>query len=312
MGWAVLFLIIAQIRMSYFHSVFSKHTNTSFQPLTVPFDRVSPLYYQTELPANFGNLILNMYIQGIRNVHDVKSFTFFVNDEPIQSFTGEYMYINEYLKTPAQKSVTMDKYIVVPIKKYIPVFPGNKIVIEMNVPTTEGDDVNLVIDFLFVDPLPKPTDMLIEQVQFVDEYYPGGKLLKINLQLKHIIKELVFVVQNISKTGTLDYSNAAGLDQITQMKIDINQFTKVDQPGIYFSKLQPLDYHTRVPDLPSLFYTYSFCLDPESEFPTGTINMGMIKNQTIYMTFRDEEPKNIRIYAIGYNVIAPDGKLIFV
>lgn len=297
--------------MSYFHSVFSKHANTSFQPLNVSFDRVSPLYYQTEFPTNFGNFVLNVYIKGLRNIFDIKSFTLFVNDEPIQTFTGEYMYINEYLKTPAQKS-SSDKYIVVPLKKYLPVFPGNKIVLELN--KESEHELSLVIDYLFVDALPKPTDMLIEQVQLIDEYYPGGggKSLKLNLNLKRLVKEFIFVVQNVSKDGTTDYSNAAGLDQITRLKIDINQFTKVDQSGAYFSKLQPLDYHTRVPVLPSLFYTYSFCLDPESEFPTGTINMGMIRNQNIYMNFRDDEPKNVRIYAICYNVISSDGKLIFV
>ena len=289
--------------------MFSKRANTSFQPLNVPFDRISSLYYQTEFPSNFGNFVLNVYIKGLKNIFNIKSFTLFVNDETIQSFTGEYMYINEYLKTPAQKSST-NKYIVVPLKKYIPVFPGNKIVLELF--NEEDDELSLVVDYLFVDTPPKATELLIEQVQTIDEYYPGGKTLKLNLNLKRLVKEFIFVIQNVSKDGTQDYSNSAGLDQLTRLKIDINQFTKVDQSGAYFSKLQPLDYHTRVPELPSLFYTYSFCLDPESEFPTGSINMGMIRNQNIYMEFRDDEPKNVRIYAICYNVISNDGKLIFV
>lgn len=299
--------------MSYFHSVFTKHANTSFQPLNVPFDRVSPMYYQTEFPTNFGNFVLNVYIKGVRNVFDIKSFTLFVNDETIQSFTGEYIYLNEYLRTPSQKSISnTTNYIVVPLKKYIPVFPGNKIVLEMNKEPHGDDELSLVMDYVFVDTPPKATELLIEQVQTIDEYYPGGRSLKLNLNLKRLVKEFIFVVQNVSKDGTMDYSNAAGIDQLTRLKIDINQFTKVDQSGAYFSKLQPLDYHTRVPELPTLFYTYSFCLDPESEFPTGTINMGMIRNQNIYMEFRDDEPKNVRIYAICYNVISNDGKLIFV
>lgn len=293
--------------MSYFHSVFSKHTNTSFQPVNVSFDRVSPTFYQTELP-NCGDLIMNIYLRGVK-MENIKSFTLFVNDETIQSFTGEYMYINQYLRTPKQKAnlLSESNYVVVPVKKYLPVFPGNKIVMEL----FEAASVDMVIDFMFLENPIKQTDMLIEQVQFIDEIYRGGGTTRVSLNLKRLVKELIIVVKNTNKTG-LDFSNAAGLDQISNLKIEINQFTKADQSGVYFSRVQPFDYHTRVPELPSLFYTYSFCLDPESEFPTGTINMGMIKNQNLYFTFNDNEPKNIHIYAVSYNVIAYDGKLIFV
>lgn len=295
--------------MSYFHSVFSKHANTSFQPVNVSFDRVSPTFYQTELP-NCGDLIVNLYVRGV-DVANIKSFTLFVNDETIQSFTGEYIYINQFLRTPLQKSNLMadSNYVIVPMKKHLPVFPGNKIVMELINPVTT--QVDMVIDFMFLEHPLKPTDMLVEQVQLIDEFYPGGKTKRVTTNLKRLVKEFIIVVQNTNKAG-LDFSNAAGLDQISNLKIEINQFTKANQSGVYFSRVQPFDYHTRVPELPSLFYTYSFCLDPESDFPTGSINMGMIKNQNLYFTFNDNEPKNIRIYAVSYNVIAYDGKLIFV
>jgi hypothetical protein len=199
-------------------------------------------------------------------------------------------------------------YIIIPIKKYIPVFTNNKVIIELKDPVTTP--VNMVIDYVFLENPPKPTDMLIEQVQMIDEY-STSKSTRISLGLKRLVKELIIVVQNANKSG-LDFSNNAGFEQLSNLKIEINQFTKADQSGVYFSKVQPFDYHTRVPELPSLFYTYSFCLDPESDFPTGTINMGMIKNQNLYLTFNDSEPKNIHVYAVSYNVIAYDGKLIFV
>jgi hypothetical protein len=286
---------------SYFHSIFSRHVNSSFQPINVSFDRVSPTYYETQLP-NCGDLIMNVYIKGTK-VENIKTCTLYVNDETIQTMTGEYIYIHNYLRTPKQKSNLMDNssYVIIPFKKNLPVLPGNKIIIEL----FSGADLSMVIDYMFLDTPPKPVDMLVEQVQIIDEA-SFAQTHKFDLGLKRLIKELIFVVQDVGSSG-LNFS-----DQLVSMSIDINQFTKVLQSGAYFSRVQPMDYHTRIPEPPSVFYTYSFCLDPESEFPTGTINMGRIRNQVVTMKFTDARPRFIRVYAIGYNVIAPDGKLIFV
>lgn len=300
MGWGVLFLIIAHSSMSHFYSVFKRHMNVTQQLIDVYFDRESSQYYIGNIP-NHSNIIQSVYIKGV-TYEQVDKITLFIYDQPVQSFTGEWMKMYHTLRTPIQKSnlITESTYVMVPFKKYLPVFENCRIELELLEPV---DGVKLLVDYVFTDHDIKPSNMLVEQVQVEEstesEIINSGREFYVRSKFKRPVKEFYISVKD-------EYGKYTS--NVSRISIDINEYTKIDEVGSYFRFVQPLDYHTRVPDY---FYTYSFCLDPESEFPTGSINMGRIKNQNIRVTTTKSNAKLVTVYAHSYNILTPEGKLVF-
>lgn len=276
--------------MSYFHSVFKRRANIATQIIEHGFDKITPTYYQTPL-SNFSNLTQNFYLKNIR-VEYIERITLFIKERAVQSFTGEFIDFYHQLRTPQQKiQLLVDSdYVIVPFKKHLPIMDDCKIVLEL---TESVPDVSLFVEYVFLDADPPPALMLVEQVQTVESSSPI-----VNLNLKHPVKEFYISVK--------DTEGNYVADKVSRIRIDINEFTKIDERALYFRYVQPLDYHTHVP---GTFFTYSFCLDPESDLPTGSINMGRVKNQTIRMTYDGDY--RITVYAINYNVLTPNGDLVF-
>lgn len=269
--------------MSYFHSVFTKHMNIATQILENKPEYTTQTQCET-LIADFADIIQGFYIKGT-TYENIELATLYVNGVPIQSFTGEWMKMYHYLRTPRQKRELIDgEYVIVPFKKYLPIFKNSKVVILLKNPAL----LTFFIDYVFLDKKPKDANLLIEQVQMVESTDPI-----INLGFKRPVKELYITAE-------------PGIEDIKRIRLDINEFTKIDEIAMYFRFVQPLDYHTSVP---GTFFTYSFCLDPESEIPTGSINMGRIKNQTLRLEYTGK--KVIRVYAHSFNILDKDGKLMF-
>ncbi len=260
----------------------------STQILESTFKKTSSTQYIT-YPSNFADIMQGYYLKGVK-FRDIDKITLYIHNQPIQSFTGEWIQMYHYLRTPKQKRNLLhdSDYVIIPFKKYLPLFEDCRIVLELFEPT---DNIQFFIDYVFLETPPIKENMIIEQVQYTD----SGE----DLKFKRPVKEFYISVKEIDGSFT---------SNVSRIRFDVNEFTKVDQPAIYFKNVQPLDYHTSVP---GYFYTYSFCLDPESEFPSGSINMGRIKHQNIYFTYTDNLPKIVRVYAHSYNVLDPDGKLLF-
>jgi hypothetical protein len=147
-------------------------------------------------------------------------------------------------------------------------------------------------------------------------------------QFLHPVKELFFTVRNVSSLAPdywFDYSNAtsvtnswsnnySNINQLNSMAIYFEGVQRVNPlwgTSIYLGTTQFLDYHTRVPTKP--FYMYSFAIDPENLKPTGTVNMGRIKNQ--YFDFflqrmpswRSPSTRILTIWARYQTLIQVDG-----
>lgn len=265
----------------------------STQIIETGFDKVTPTYYQTSV-SNFSNLINTFYLKNV-TFEKIDRITLFIHDAAIQSFTGEFMMLYHELRTPQQKlSLIYDSdYIHIPFKKYLPYFDECKIVLELNTPV---DDASLFIEYVFLEQDPEPAMMLIEQVQtveFTNSYF--------NLNIKHPVKEFYISVKNTDGLYTPD--------DVNRIRLDINEFTKINETALYFRYVQPFDYHTRIQ---GNCFTYSFCLDPESEIPTGSINMGRVKNQNLYLYYKPNTgTHNVTVYAINYNILTPDGRLVY-
>lgn len=234
--------------------------------------------------ADFADLVQSVYIKGT-TYDNIELVTLYIDEVPVQSFTGEWIRMYHYLRTPQQKRSLIDgEYLIIPFKKFIPIFKNSKITVLLN----QQIDMTFFVEYVFLEQKPADANLLIEQVQMVESTEPT-----INLGFKRPVKELYITA-------------SPGIDDITRIKLNINEFTKIDEVAMYFRYVQPLDYHTSVP---GTFFTYSFCLDPESEFPTGSINMGRIKNQVLRLEYPGT--KQIRVYAHSFNILDKDGKLLF-
>jgi len=156
---------------------------------------------------------------------------------------------------------------------------------------------------------------IFEQVQLNQFFAPYPKSnVQCRLNFYNPVKELFFVLQQDSARG-YDYSNTATVaaasstigtgDILNRLQFDFNTTTRID-PTVgtpqFLRIIQPLEFHTRVPD--RLFYMYSFSLDPEGESPTGSVNLSRIQAQNLYFSFNPNPTNvNIRVYAISYNFL---------
>jgi hypothetical protein len=150
-------------------------------------------------------------------------------------------------------------------------------------------------------------------------------------QFLHPVKELFFTVRNTSSiapdywfdysntyqggTSTQNWSNTySNINQLNSLGMYFEGVMRVNPlwaSGVYLGTTQFLDYHTRVPTRP--FYMYSFSLDPENSSPTGSVNMGRIKNQ--YFDFflqpmpswRNPSDRVLTIWARHYTFLEIDG-----
>lgn len=165
---------------------------------------------------------------------------------------------------------------------------------------------------------------IFEQVQRNEFFIPQGvSNVQCSLNFYNPVKELFFVFQQDSARG-YDYSNTATAssmanpptigttDLLNALQLNFNTTDRIE-PTVgtpqFLRIIQPLEFHTRVPD--RLFYMYSFSLDPEGDSPSGSVNLSRIKNQILYISLNTTLTNvNVRIYAISYNFLE-QGKVVF-
>jgi hypothetical protein len=184
-------------------------------------------------------------------------------------------------------------------------------------PTLEN--VEFYIDYIYLDVDEKKRfatsnhEYLIEQVQrnnFKNVLYPN---ITLNLNFKNLVKELIWVLNTNKSVSDFDFSTGisdifytphnkrdtteTGLfddifqnvmykeHPITHAKIKLNNKTIINQPYMYFSNLQPYQYHSNTPKRKGI-YMYSFSLNPEKIEPSGTCNFSNINNQQIILKLR--------------------------
>ena len=114
------------------------------------------------------------------------------------------------------------------------------------------------------------------------------------------VKELFWVIQSDAASNVYDYGNHLVNLQLTLNNQDF--ITNDYATGQYLHALQPLQFHTRVPD--GNYYMYSFALEPESDQPTGEMNMTNITRQqhSLTLTASPSTTRTVRLYAHSYNL----------
>jgi len=158
-------------------------------------------------------------------------------------------------------------------------------------------------------------DYLITQTQMSAIKVSANEVLaRARLGFTNPCKELWMTVQtnsNVTEQNDLfNYTNHRYLynpkyQQLLSMNLDFNHETRISSEVADTNLLrymQPMRHHTRVPTRD--IYCYSFALNPESDTPSGQINMSRVlnKDMTLNLTPTDKA-RTVRIYARVYNIL---------
>ena len=126
------------------------------------------------------------------------------------------------------------------------------------------------------------------------------------LKLINPVRELFFVIQPISNSN-YDYKNN-GLQSLALTFNGTEAFTGDTTDTLYLNSLQPFIHYTNYPSRD--FYMYPFATVTGTGKPFGQINMSRIRQILLEVkTTAYEDPKQLRITAINYNVLRVENGL---
>jgi len=205
-------------------------------------------------------------------------------------------------------------------------------------------DATLWVDYIYLDTDERRRfaqvshEYLIEQLQMnVDTYGAGQTNKSVNLTFNHPVKELVwifgegltratntagnFVINNMSHfvrgtdvlAGADNFApqSSSGSNPLLNAKLQLNgQDRFAERVGGYFSRVQPYQCHTCIPDSPGI-NVYSFALKPEEHQPSGTCNFSRIDNAKLIVSLTAAAGTgvagttggSITVFATNYNVL---------
>jgi hypothetical protein len=189
---------------------------------------------------------------------------------------------------------------------------------------TDALDMSLLVEYIYLEKPLKRDTQIFEQVQRVEFLATQGtNYVRCKLGLMNLVKEIFIVIQNVNSFG-FDYTtdgsyNSASqtwvngtTEQLSSLVLKLNGVERIAREigtPLFLRVIQPMEFHTRVPD--RKFYMYSFSIDPDGDVPTGQINMSRIFNQILELNMNPSaQARFIRIYAVNYNFIK-DGRVLF-
>jgi hypothetical protein len=137
----------------------------------------------------------------------------------------------------------------------------------------------------------------------------------VKLNFNHPVKELVWVVQSDTATGSNQWFNfqsgaadlvssaVANASLLSAAKLQLNgQDRFAERAAAYFNLVQPYQHHENIPLSPGI-NVYSFALQPESHQPSGTLNMSRIDSAVLNLTTTVSSAAKIKVYSLSYNVL---------
>lgn len=149
---------------------------------------------------------------------------------------------------------------------------------------------------------------LIEQTQYNGEEFIPASTNEVSSSLKfnHPVKELFFACaekQNIENNNHYVYSNQTDDAIISEAALLLDGKRRFDYlPEIYYRTKFPEQVHSVIPL--KYIYCIPFCIHPENNQPTGSINMSRFNDVNLALKLN---PNNndcfLYVYAINYNII---------
>lgn len=178
-------------------------------------------------------------------------------------------------------------------------------------------ELKVLCDFIFLDTderrmfINNTHQYLIEQVQLNESntISPTDTIYNMNLSLSHPVKELVWIVQDVSNNKEYDISSYE-LASTVLIKLN-NQYRLTEREGLYFTRVQRYQYHSGygIHSVPKYIHLYSFALKPEDHQPSGSCNFSRLDNATIQLGLNTNtqisgtQYRLVRVYAINYNIL---------
>jgi len=240
-----------------------------------------------------------------------------------------YFFRNESLSIPLSALTKQEVQITIKFRKWenliVDMNASGRSITDLGVNIPKILDLSLVTEYVFLSDSEveyfKTTkiDYVITQLQLSRFNMAENTLSKrVILKFLNPVKELYFVIQNSNMVETnistgndwFNYNNSENLsaplyEQLSTLQLDFNGNTIIPNEvadAVYLRGIQPMLSHTRGPN--RRFYIYSFALDPENHLPTGQVNMSRIINQNLSITTpANTKERNVRVYAINYNVL---------
>ena len=167
-------------------------------------------------------------------------------------------------------------------------------------------------------------DYLITQIQQnVFDVGLGVNTGQFKLDFVNPVKELYFVIQRQGSVGTdefefvtpFDYDGILeetgnkyilweNLDHLT-LTLDGQEIITKDTGTMTFLKAVQAAIHHSKTQLIRRFYSYSFALQPEEWYPTGQINLSLVKEQILNLSLNPctGYSRQVRVYAVNYNIL---------
>ena len=108
----------------------------------------------------------------------------------------------------------------------------------------------------------------------------------------------------LPNSGTANTTYGYEVGPMHKFKLILNGTDRfVEQPGTFFNKYQPYQYHSGSP-YPGI-YVYSFALKPEEYQPSGTCNFSRIDMAQVATSLKTGVSPNLvqKMFAVNYNVL---------
>jgi hypothetical protein len=139
----------------------------------------------------------------------------------------------------------------------------------------------------------KVTENMIEQVNFT-ECITSQRTFKVPINIKCPVKELVFMVQNLSDQNpenSIDpYKYTYGptnKNPIKELYLNVNGSRTIKLPGSYYNLITSYYHHSNIPSNPGIM-VYSFAINPEAYQPSGSINFNALGDAEIVVELEDD------------------------
>lgn len=141
---------------------------------------------------------------------------------------------------------------------------------------------------------------------------------KFKLSFINPVKELYFVIQRQGVTpfdydNTLNVSNNKlvlyeNLDYL-ELSLDGQSIITEETGNVTFLKAVQGAIHHSKTQLIRRFYSYSFACEPEKWYPTGQVNMSLVKEQILNLSMTPcvSSARQLRVYALSYNILRVAG-----
>lgn len=170
-------------------------------------------------------------------------------------------------------------------------------------------------------------NLLVEQIEITNDIpitSTANSSITIDLNIHKITKEIIWTLrrddyynfnENTNYTASIPEDNNFGILDRASIIWNRTNNRFEEKTADYFNKIQPYEYHSRIPK--QGIYLYSFALEPEKWYPTGSYNAAVINtslliyvngtynnnninNNLIKMNIKNKKPHNQNIYTFGY------------